>query len=89
MALMTIANCRGRHEENTMEATIHIPVEARAAVECNALFDALKAGDYPAAARAQERLRDLGWEVRRTSSEPPSRRKHRRQAARRQEGVAT
>jgi hypothetical protein len=45
-----------------------IPAEVRARVECNALFDALQAGDYAAAARAQERLRALGWHVRRDSA---------------------
>jgi hypothetical protein len=59
--------------ESPMEAPIQIPVEARAAVECNALFDALRHGDYSAAARAQERLRELGWDVRRLSSKPARR----------------
>ena len=34
-----------------------IPPEVRASVEANALFDALRRGDYAAAAKAQERLR--------------------------------
>jgi hypothetical protein len=43
---------------STMES---IPPEARASVEANALFDAVRRGDYAAAAKAQERLRELGW----------------------------
>jgi hypothetical protein len=46
-----------------MEATVDIPPEMRASVECNALFDALRRGDYAAAASAQNRLRELGWTV--------------------------
>jgi hypothetical protein len=38
-----------------------IPIEIRARVEANALFIAIQAGDYARAARAQERLRNLGW----------------------------
>jgi hypothetical protein len=45
--------------------TDEIPVEIRARVEANALFDALRSGDYASAAQAQERLRALGWIVRR------------------------
>jgi hypothetical protein len=40
-----------------------IPVEIRARVEANALFDALQVGDYAVAAQAQESLRALGWYV--------------------------
>ena len=65
-----------------MNAAIEIPIETRAAVECNALFDALRRSDYPAAARAQERLRELGWDVRRKPSESPRRPKPCQQAAR-------
>jgi hypothetical protein len=56
-----------------MDAAIDIPNEARAAVECNALFDALRHGDYPAAARAQTRLHELGWDLRRVAHKPPRR----------------
>jgi hypothetical protein len=80
---VTTANRRGLHEDSRMSVTIEIPVEARAAVECNALFDALRYGDYPAAARAQERLRELGWDVRRVSGRP-IRRQSNRDADRRQ-----
>jgi hypothetical protein len=45
--------------------TDEIPIEIRARVEANALFDAVQAGDYTRAAQAQERLRALGWIVRR------------------------
>jgi len=56
-----------------MDAVIEIPDEARAAVECNALFDALRHGDYVAAAKAQTRLQELGWDLRRVGSKPPRR----------------
>jgi hypothetical protein len=56
-----------------MDATIEIPNEARAAIECNALLDALRHGDYPAAARAQARLRELGWDLLRTAGKPARR----------------
>jgi dihydrodipicolinate synthase/N-acetylneuraminate lyase len=46
-----------------MEATETIPPEVRAGVEANALFDAVRRGDYAAAAKAQERLKELGWTV--------------------------
>jgi hypothetical protein len=49
-----------------------IPIEIRARVEANALFDAIQIGDYKSAAQAQERLRVLGWHV---SREPASRRR--------------
>jgi hypothetical protein len=67
--------------ESPMEAAVQIPVEARAAVECNALFDALRHGDYSAAARAQERLRELGWDVRRMADKPARRNATRQPAA--------
>jgi hypothetical protein len=44
-----------------MTSTDSIPPEARAQVECNALFEALRRGDYAAAAAAQEQLRKFGW----------------------------
>jgi hypothetical protein len=44
-----------------LDTTASIPVEIRARVEATALFDALQTGDYASAARAQERLRSLGW----------------------------
>jgi hypothetical protein len=46
-----------------VEAPDDIPTEVRARIEANALFDALREGDYASAARAQERLRALGWHV--------------------------
>jgi hypothetical protein len=48
--------------------TDEIPIEIRARVEANALFDAVQSGDYTRAAQAQERLRALGWIVRRDPS---------------------
>jgi hypothetical protein len=56
-----------------MEAIETIPPEIRANVEANALFDALRRGDYAAAAKAQERLRELGWNVSRDQAKPPKR----------------
>jgi hypothetical protein len=56
-----------------METEEPIPDEIRAEVEANALFTALRRGDYVAAGRAQERLQALGWYV---SREAP--RSHRR-----------
>jgi hypothetical protein len=50
-----------------------IPVEIRARVEANALFDAVRWGDYASAAQAQERLRALGWHL----SREPAERRHR------------
>jgi hypothetical protein len=46
-----------------------IPVEVRARIEANVLFDALQAGDYAGAAHAQERLRSLGWCVSRDAGQ--------------------
>jgi hypothetical protein len=60
-----------------------IPIEVRARVEANALFDALQAGDYSRAAKAQERLRTLGWYV---SREPGRKGRATPQKARRLEG---
>jgi hypothetical protein len=50
-----------------------IPVEIRASVEANALFDCIRRGDFAGAARAQQRLIELGWYI---SREPkPQRRR--------------
>ena len=46
-----------------MNTSEEIPVEVRARIEANALFEALRSGDYAGAAQAQERLRALGWHV--------------------------
>ena len=51
-----------------MNTAEDIPVEVRARVEATALFAALQTGDYASAARAQERLRSLGWHVTREPS---------------------
>ena len=40
-----------------------IPIEIRARVEANAFFIAIQEGDYAGAARAQEQLRLLGWDL--------------------------
>ena len=61
-----------------------IPDEIRASVEANAMFDALRRGDFAAAARAQERLSEMGWYV---SREPKPR--PRRKAGRSVEGAVT
>jgi hypothetical protein len=53
-----------------MDTRETIPPEIRACVEANALFDALRRGDFTAAAHAQDRLREMGWCVKR---EPPKR----------------
>jgi hypothetical protein len=50
-----------------------IPTEVRASIEANALFDALQRGDYAAAAKAQETLRELGWNISRDLRKPPKR----------------
>jgi hypothetical protein len=62
------------------QPTAEIPAEIRATVETNAFFDALRDGDYAAAARAQERLRALGWDISRHPS-PQTRRSRPRAAA--------
>jgi hypothetical protein len=56
-----------------VDAPEKIPPEIRARVEANALFDAVRAGDYAAAASAQQRLRELGWNVSREPAKPPRR----------------
>lgn len=61
-----------------------IPPEIRAAVEANCLFDALLRGELDLAAKAQARLRELGWYITREAPRP-TRRAARHQAARRQE----
>ena len=53
----------GLVEHRDMDTSEDIPVEIRARVEANALFDALRAGDYTSAAQSQERLRVLGWHI--------------------------
>jgi hypothetical protein len=61
---------------------IPIPVEIRATVETTAFFDALRRGDYAGAARAQERLRALGWDVARYPAPQPRRSRPRTTAPR-------
>ena len=56
-----------------MSDTEAIPPEIRAGVEANALFDAVRRGDFAAAATAQEKLRELGWNISRQQSKPPKR----------------
>jgi hypothetical protein len=70
------------HDENKL-----ITPEIRAAVEANCLFDALSRGDLDLAARAQARLRELGWYI--TREAPRPRRRTARQPARRPGGVAS
>jgi hypothetical protein len=64
-----------------------IPLEIQAGVEANALFDALRRGDYATAARAQERLREMGWHLSREASKPQRSRQQRPQPEARPEGV--
>jgi hypothetical protein len=47
-----------------------IPPEIQAGVEANALFDALRRGDYATAAHAQERLKEMGWHISRQAPRP-------------------
>ena len=63
-----------------MNDSEEIPVEIRARVEANALFEALRVGDYTEAARSQERLRALGFHL---SREAP----HQRRASKRSRAV--
>jgi hypothetical protein len=72
-------------EHRDMVTAEVIPAEVRARVEANALFDALRTGDYTGAAQAQERLRLLGWYV---SREPGRKRRSIPQKARRSQGGA-
>ena len=57
-------------ESRAVDTSEDIPVEIRARVEANALFDALQAGDYAGAALAQERLNAMGWHVSRKPIAP-------------------
>jgi hypothetical protein len=59
-----------------VDSYIDVPVEIQARVEANLFFDALRAGDYAGAARAQDNLRALGWHV---SREPARTSKRHRQ----------
>jgi hypothetical protein len=61
-----------------METAEIIPVEIRARVAANIMFDAILTGDYTTAATAQNRLRDLGWHV---SREPVTQRRSQRLGA--------
>jgi hypothetical protein len=65
-----------------MNAVEPIPPEIQAGVEANALFDALRRGDYATAARAQERLREMGWYLGREAPRRPRRGSARQQVAR-------
>jgi hypothetical protein len=56
-----------REDEST------IPPELRAAAEATCLFDALRRGDLELAARAQEKLRELGWYLSREAPRPSRR----------------
>jgi hypothetical protein len=58
-----------------MESSESIPPEIRASVEADALFGALRRGDYASAAKSQERLKGLGWHLSREAPRPkPARR---------------
>lgn len=65
-----------------MSTSADIPVEIRARVEANALFDAVREGDYAAAAAIQGRLRAMGWYVGRVPSERGRERPARRESGR-------
>jgi hypothetical protein len=54
-----------------MSVTETIPPEIRAEVEARALFDAVRRGDFSAAAQAQERLKELGWHLTRELPKAP------------------
>jgi hypothetical protein len=58
-----------------------IPHEIRAEVETNALFSALRRGDFAAAAHAQERLRQMGWHLTRETPQPQRRHQNAHQKA--------
>ena len=64
---------------STMEP---IPPEIQAGIEANALFDALRRGDLATAARAQLRLREMGWHLSRETPKPRRRAKARDHSAR-------
>jgi hypothetical protein len=67
-----------------MNTADDIPVEIRARVEANVLFDAVRAGDFARAAQAQESLRRLGWHVSREPIERASGQSGRKRGARAQ-----
>jgi hypothetical protein len=50
--------------------TAAIPLEIRACVEATAFFEALRRGDYSAAAIAQKRLQEYGWHITRERPKP-------------------
>lgn len=52
-----------------------VPNEAASQVEAGLFFHALRQSDYEAAAEAKRRLEALGWELNRTTAEPPKRRR--------------
>lgn len=53
-----------------------IPPEIHARVAANTLFDAVRRGDYATAAKAQERLRGLGWHLTREPDNPARKTSH-------------
>jgi len=57
---MTVCGSRGSRGALRRGYFRRYPVEIRARVEANALFDALQTGDYASAAQAQGRLQSLG-----------------------------
>ena len=59
-----------------------IPPEIQAGVEANAMFDAIRRGDFATAARAQARLKEMSWHLSRELPKSKSRRNARRQATR-------
>lgn len=72
------------HWGSTVTTAPVISNEMRADVQCHELFTALQTGDYTSAARAQQRLQELGWDVRRIAASvtqrPASRARVNRQA---------
>ena len=58
-----------------MESVEATPSEYAPGAVANIFFDALRHGDYSAAAKAQERLAQLGWYL---TKEPPAPRRSRR-----------
>lgn len=68
-----------------MDGTKSSPPEIRAEVEVNILFDALRRGDYAAAAKAQERLHELGWYI--TRERPRSKKRNQKPLYARQEAA--
>ncbi len=71
-----------------MQTVEPIPPEIQAGIEANALFDALRRGDYATAGRAQERQREMGWHLSRESPKPHRRRQNACQGAARSDGRA-